>query len=76
MILNSINLPPVSSKFYEKLLEVFPAISPLDINKDTSIIELQRNAAQQEVLLYIARSVRKEVEEPQSVSLWSRLMKK
>jgi len=57
MNLDHIRLPPVSRKFYNKLLLVFPPINPLDIHKGTDMIDIQRSAAQQEVLDYIHKVV-------------------
>lgn len=57
MKLDKIKLPPVSEEFFNNLKSVFPPINPLDIKPDTSMIEIQRNAAQQEVIKFIENSV-------------------
>lgn len=65
MTLSNISIPPVSSKFYNKLLQVFPPLSGLDVTKDTNLIELHRRAAQDEVLHYISKVVQHPVEDTQ-----------
>ena len=53
-------LPTVSKRFYNKLITVFKPLDPMDINEDTSMISIQRNAAQQEVIKFIEQAVSKE----------------
>lgn len=60
MNIDHIQLPPVSEKFYNRLQRAFPAINPLDITEDTTILSIQRNAAQQEVIEFISKAVKKE----------------
>ncbi len=67
MKLDSTRLPPISNKFYDRLVSTFPPINPLDINTNTNMIDIQRNAAQQEVIQYIKQSVR--IEENSSMSI-------
>lgn len=74
MNIDHIQLPPVSEKFYTRIKEVFPAINPLDIHKDTNMIDIQRNAAQQEVIEYIGKYVRKE-ESTKEDNFLNRLLK-
>ncbi len=69
--IESLQLPAVSQKFYDRLVTTFPPLDPLDINKDTSMIDIQRSAAQQEVLQYIYTVVRKEGTAPPD-TLWGR----
>lgn len=58
MNIETVSIPPISYKFYTTLLSVFPPMSGLDVKKDTSVIELHRRAAQDEVLQYISAVVR------------------
>jgi len=71
MKIDHIKLPPVSQKFYERLVSAFPPLDPLDIKKDTSMIEIQRSAAQQEVLYFIKQAVVKESNPPKD-NIWNR----
>ena len=60
MKIDNVKLPPVSQSFFNRLQAAFPPLDPLDIKKDTDMIEIQRNAAQQEVIKFISNAVRKE----------------
>lgn len=50
MNLERVKLPPVSKKFYDTLVDCFPPLDPLDIKEGTTMISIQRRAAQEEVL--------------------------
>lgn len=50
-------VPPVSTEFYERLILAFPPIDPRRITPETSMIEIQRLAAQQEVIEFIKNAV-------------------
>lgn len=74
MNIDHIRLPPVSQKFYDRLITAFPPLNPLDIKKHTDMIDVHRNAAQQEVIQFIKQAVRIEhsnTDKP--VSIWERL---
>lgn len=73
MNIQNIKLPPVSRQFYDRLVEVYPPINPLDIKKDTNMIDIQRNAAQQEVIQFIKNAVRKEQSNTGNMTFWERL---
>lgn len=73
--MDSIKLPRISSKFYEVLEYTFPALRPADITSSTTMIDIQRNAAQQEVLDFIKRSVREDGTEP-TISMYNRIRNK
>lgn len=66
-------LPPVSQKFYDKLIIAFPPIDALDIKKDTNMIDVHRNAAQQEVIQYVSKVVRGEPSTIHELNIWGRL---
>lgn len=72
MNIDHIKLPPVSKKFYDRLLQTFPPLDPLDIHKDTDLIDIHRNAAQQEVIHYIQKAVRQEDTSHKDPNLWER----
>lgn len=73
MNIDHIKLPPVSQKFYDRLIQTFPPLNPLDIKKSTDMIDIHRNAAQQEVLEYIKQSVRSEDSEGNiKLTFWDR----
>ena len=72
MTINHITLPPVSSKFYDRLVQAFPPLSPLDINKGTDMIDIHRNAAQQEVIHYISKYVTKDTNVDTRTTVWER----
>lgn len=71
MNIDHIKLPPVSQKFYDRLMLAFPPLSPLDINKDTDMIDVHRNAAQQEVIAYIQKAVVKDHSETK-LTFWEK----
>ena len=74
MKIDTIKLPPVSEKFYDRLITAFPPMNPLDVKEDTNMIQVHRNAAQQEVIQYIKQAVRKEANKAyKSNSFWERL---
>lgn len=60
MELKAIESPLISRAFYERLISVFRPIAYNDITIDTNIIDIQRRAAQQEVIEYIRRNVHKD----------------
>jgi uncharacterized protein (DUF1697 family) len=72
MKIDHIKLPPVSKKFYDTLIRAYPPMDPLDIKENTSMIEIQRNAAQQEVIQFIEQAVRKEQSTDKPMSIWER----
>jgi len=72
MNINHVKLPPVTQKFYDKLIETFPPLNPLDIKKSTDMIDVHRNAAQQEVIQYIKQSVKKEESTNTNITFWDR----
>jgi hypothetical protein len=74
MNLEKVTLPPVSKQFYETLVECFPPLNPLDITEDTTMISIQRNAAQQEVINMVRAGV-VETEVVVSANLWDKFNK-
>lgn len=73
MNLTSIELPPVSKRFYDTLVRAFPELDPADINESTSMIKIQRNAAQQEVIRYIQKAVRNDGGVYTEPNVWERI---
>lgn len=74
MNIDSFKLPPVSDKFYNILIQTFPPLSPLDITHDTNMIDVHRNAAQQEVLAFIHKAVRTTEQDEATPSLLNRII--
>lgn len=72
MNIDHIALPPVSEKFYNRLKKAYPPMNPLDININTKMIDIQRNAAHQEIIEYISKAVRKEEPDINNKSFLSR----
>jgi len=68
-------LPPVTQQFYERLERVFPPINHIDIKPDTDMIDIQRKAAQQEVLAFIKEAVQKEEPSHVKESFWTKFIK-
>jgi hypothetical protein len=73
MDLQSIKLPPVSKQFYDSILRTFPPLQSRDVKESTSMITIQRNAAQQEVVQYIEQSVRRNNSNSNKHNLWNRI---
>ena len=62
MNLDNIKLPPVSNKLFDKIQAAFPPMHPLDVDESTTMIDVHRNAAQQEVIEYIKKYLTKDTE--------------
>lgn len=70
MDITSVRTPRVSAAFYNTLVKTFPKLDPSDVKENTSLIYIQRRAAQQEVIDFISASVRPDNEETKSNSLF------
>lgn len=57
MRLKDMRIPPVSQEFYDRLIAAFPPLDPRSIKPDTTLIQIQRWAAQQEVIEFIRDAV-------------------
>lgn len=55
MNIDNIELPVIPDKVISTLEKVFPNMEPQDIKESTSMISIQRNAAQQEVIDYMRK---------------------
>lgn len=65
--------PLISNRLYQDLIKAYPPLTVNDVNKDTSIIEIQRRYAQQEVVEYIGRFVKDfNIPEPKP-TFWSKI---
>lgn len=77
MRLETTRIPPVSREFYERLIVAFPPIDPRNITPETSMLEIQRSAAQQEMIKFIEQAVRPSSGEPEIThkpkTMWERL---
>lgn len=73
MQLERIQLPPVSKRFYDQIRTTFPPIDARDIKPGTTMIEVQRRAAQQEVISFIENAVRETETEYKPTTLYERL---
>lgn len=73
MKLEKVKLPPVSTSFFEELQKAFPKLDPRDIKADTDMIQIQRNAAQQEIIEYIRPFVKPDGGKPEKKTLWNRI---
>lgn len=72
MDITKVDMPNISPRFYEELENRFPRVSGTSINRNTDIIDLHRQAAQEEVLDYIGRHTTKRNNNTRS-TIWSRL---
>lgn len=60
MALTTQGIPPVSKAFFDQLVKTFPPLDVMGINSNTSLIDIQRKAAEQAVIEWIKRAVKAE----------------